>query len=112
MMGYRLNRRLVLEMPARVPDGAGGFTQSWLPLGTLWAHVVPRSGRETAGVAAPISRTGYKIIVRGAPSGSPARPQVDQRFREGSRLFRIVAVSEDDADGRYLQCAAEEETVA
>lgn len=111
-MGDRLNRKLVLEMPARVPDGAGGFAESWIPLGTLWADVVARTGREAAGTAAPLSRVSYKIIVRAAPVSSQARPQSNQRFREGERLFRILAVAEDDADGRYLMCTAQEETVA
>ena len=111
-MAYRLNRKLVLEMPARMPDGAGGFVQSWMPLGSLWAHVIARTGREAAGVASPMSRVAYKIIVRAASVGSTQRPYPDQRFREGDRLFRIVAVTEDDADGRYLVCTAQEETVA
>jgi len=111
-MGYRLNRQLVLEMPARLPDGAGGFVQSWMPLGQLWAHVDARSGRETTGLGGALSRTGYKIVVRGAPVGSQARPQADQRFRERERVFLIQSVAEDDADGRYLVCTAQEETVA
>lgn len=111
-MAYRLNRQLVLEMPARVPDGAGGFSESWMALGTLWAKVVTRTGRETAGVAAPLSLVAYKIFVRAAPTGSNARPYANQRFREGTRLYRILSVAEDDADARYLLCTAQEETVA
>lgn len=111
-MGYRLNRKLVLEMPARLADGAGGFSESWMPLGTIWAEVIARTGREAAGVAGPISRVAYKIIVRAAPVGSDARPHPNQRFREGTRLYRIVAVAEDDADGRYLMCTAQQETAA
>ena len=111
-MAYRLNRELTLEMPARVPDGAGGFTESWMPLGVLWAKVTARTGRETAGVAAPLSQVAFKIIVRAAPTHSNARPKPDQRFRDGSRYFRILSVAEDDADGRYLMCNAQEETVA
>jgi len=30
-----LSRRLVLEAPVRVPDGAGGVIESWASLGTL-----------------------------------------------------------------------------
>lgn len=111
-MAYRLNRKLVLEMPARLPDGAGGFAESWMPLGTLWAAVISRTGREAAGVAAPLSRVAYKIIVRAAPVSSDARPHPNQRFREGERVFRIHAVTEDDQDGRYLVCTAQEEIVA
>lgn len=111
-MAYRLNRQLVLQKPERLHDGAGGFVQGWTPLGTVWAQVIARTGRQSAGVAAPISRVGYKIIVRAAPANSPARPHPEQRFCEGSRVFRILAVAEDDQDGRYCICTAQEETVA
>ena len=44
----RLNRKLVLEDAQTVPDGAGGFEETWVPLGALWAHVNAGTGRETA----------------------------------------------------------------
>jgi head-tail adaptor len=50
-----------------------------------------------------------RITVRGAPVGAEQRPRPDQRFRDGSRLFRILAVTERDAAGRYLLCFAREE---
>lgn len=111
-MGRRLNRRLVLETPERIADGAGGFSQTWTALGTLWAQVIARTGRETAGGAMPLSRVAFKIIVRAAPMGQSTRPVASQRFRDGERLFVIQSVTEDDADGRYLICTAQEETVA
>jgi len=46
--------------------------------------------------------------VRGAPVGAASRPRPDQRFREGDRVFAILAVSEFDATGRWLECWAEE----
>ena len=112
MMAYRLNRQLVLESPERIADGAGGYVHNWIALGTVWAKMIGGTGREAAGVAAPLSRVVYKIIVRGAPAGSGARPKADQRFREGDRLYRILSVAEDDADGRFLMCRALEEIVA
>ena len=111
-MAHRLNRELTLEMPARVPDGAGGFRESWMPLGVLWAKVTARTGRETAGAAGPLSQVAFRIIVRAAPTCSNSRPQPNQRFRDGSRYYRILSVAEDDVDGRYLLCNAQEETVA
>lgn len=111
-MAYRLNRQLVLEMPARVPDGSGGFSESWMALGTLWASVTARTGRETAGTAGPMSLVAYKIIVRATPVASGSRPVANQRFREGTRLFRILSVTEADQDARFLVCTAQEETVA
>jgi head-tail adaptor len=111
-MGYRLNRQLVLETPVRVPDGAGGFIETWTALGTVWASISTRTGREAAGMAMPLSRVAYRIVLRAAPMGSQARPAPNQRLRDGVRLFGILAVAEDDADGRYLVCTAQEETVA
>ncbi len=107
----RLNRRLTLESPERVSDGAGGFQQSWQALGVLWAEVQARTGRETTAVAAPVSRTAYRIIVRGAPEGALERPAPDQRFRDGNRLFPIRAVTEWDGSAHYLVCFADEEVV-
>lgn len=108
----KLNRRLVLEEAVRVPDGAGGLSESWAPVGELWAEVKAGPGRERAGEHVTLSAVAYRIVVRAAPPGDPMRPRPDQRFREGARVFRILAVSEADGQGRYLTCHAREEVLA
>ncbi|WP_299982701.1 phage head closure protein [uncultured Ruegeria sp.] len=108
----RLNRKLVLEAPIRSADGAGGYTETWAALGTLWAEVTARSGSERAVGGASVSRVGFRIVVRGAPKGSSMRPAPDQRFREGARRFVIRAVAERDGRGQYLTCFADEEVAA
>ncbi|MGJ8546802.1 MAG: phage head closure protein [Sulfitobacter sp.] len=110
MSAPRLNRQLLLEAPQRVSDGAGGYTEGWSALGTLWAEVTLRTGRETAQIGAPISQARFRIVVRGAPPGSPARPTAQQRFREAARIYAIEAVAEKDPEGRFLVCYAQEET--
>jgi head-tail adaptor len=107
-----LDRLLVLEEAARVADGAGGFTLDWVALGGLWAEVRAGTGRERAGEFVTLAEVPYRITVRAAPVGSDRRPRPDQRFREGERLFRILAVAEADAQGLYLTCFAREEVVA
>lgn len=104
-----LNRKLVLEDPVRADDGSGGYSVIWSPLGTLWAAVEALTGRERGGVGGAISLSRYRITVRGAPVGANARPAPGQRFRDGTRLFAIRAVSEADPAGHYLTCVAEEE---
>lgn len=106
-----LNRALTLEEAVDLPDGAGGFTRSWQALGVLWAELRPGSGRERAGDGAALSLSAYRITLRAAPVGHPTRPRPDQRFRDGTRLFRILAVAEADTRGRYLLCTAQEEVV-
>ncbi|MCA0994539.1 head-tail adaptor protein [Alloyangia pacifica] len=112
MRAVRLSQRLVLEAPARTPDGMGGFTEGWQALGTLWAELQPRSGREVQGEAGPVARGRFRITVRAAPEGSSSRPAPGQRFRRGSRIFDIQAVTERDAEGLYLQCEAQEEVAS
>ncbi len=107
----RLNQALVLEAPERVSDGAGGFVEGWVALGTVWAEITARTGRETAQIGTAVSRMAYKIVVRGAPFGTPERPKPQQRFRLGTRVFTIEAVAERDPEGRYLTCFADEEVV-
>ena len=103
-----LNRPLALEAPQRVSDGAGGHTEVWQPLGTLWAEVRARTGRETTAGGVAVSRMGLKITVRAAPQGAPDRPTPDQRFREGPRRGG-GRLAMGDAGGRYLTCFADEE---
>ncbi|RBI87684.1 head-tail adaptor protein [Rhodosalinus halophilus] len=109
MSAPRLNRALVLEAPVEAPDGAGGVTEGWVALGTLWAAVAPRQARESSGAAQALATTAHRITVRAAPPGCEARPRPGQRFREGARVWRILAVAEADPEGRYLTCFAEEE---
>jgi head-tail adaptor len=107
-----LTRPLVLEAPARVGDGAGGFTEVWEVRGTLWAEVEARTGREGPGEGASVARAAFRITVRAAPQGAPSRPLAGQRLRDGARVFAILAVTESAAGPQYLTLWAEEEVVA
>lgn len=108
-MTIKLNRRLVLEEAVRVSDGAGGFSENWVPKGTLWAAIKSGSGRERFSTETNVSSVLYQIIVRGASFGAPSRPKPDQRFRDGSRRFVIVGVTEHGTEVGFLTCHAIEE---
>lgn len=108
-MSRRLTSKLVLERLVSVPDGAGGQHESWEALGTIWAEVTPRTGRERVGQTGQVSVTGFRVIVRAAPVGQSARPLPEQRFRDGTRVFRINSVTEADPAARFLTCICDEE---
>ena len=112
MSGISLSRALVLEELRTKPDGLGGYVEHWHELGTLWADISAGTGRD-----APVEEftrpwVTYRITVRGAPVGDGQRPRPEQRFREGTRVFRILAVTERDRAGRHLLCFAREEGTA
>lgn len=103
-----LNRKLALEAPQRMPDGAGGYAEVWGVLGVVWGEVLPiGAGREVE-----TSEQRLRITVRAAPQGAPSRPSVAMRFRDGARIYRIEAVTEAEAAGTYLICFAKEEVAA
>ena len=112
MNPVHLTRVLELEDPVEVGDGAGGMVLSWVALGSLWAEVIPAAGHEAAGEEVRLARVGYRITVRGAVVGAASRPKPEQRFRDGTRVFTILAVTERDAGGQYLTCFAREEVPA
>lgn len=112
MSAPRLDRRMVLETPQRVADGAGGFQLTWVERGVLWAELRPGSGREATGEEVLIALTPYRITVRGAPVGSDGRPKPEDRLRDGTRVFTLLAVTEADPRGQYLTCFAREEVPA
>lgn len=107
-----LNRKLRLEEPQRTADGAGGFTTIWVELGMVWAEVKTGTGREKAAEFLTVSSIPFRITVRASEHGAPSRPKPEQRFREGARYFRILAVTEDDESPQYLVCFAKEEISA
>lgn len=106
-----LNRRLRLDTRTRLPDGAGGYSESWTALGTLWAALQAAGGARTG--AAPVASRSQRLraILRALPMGHPLRPHPGQRLVEGTRVFQILAVIEDDNRGRYLRCDLLEEAV-
>ena len=107
-----LNRKLVLEHAVRTPDQSGGYATVWSTLGALWAEIAPGTGAERGANALALSRVPLKITVRAAPVGSDARPMAGQRFREGPRIYSILAVAERDTQARFLVCHAQEEVAA
>ncbi len=108
MSAPKLNRQLVLEELLRVSDGMGGFTESWVAKGTLWANVAGRGASETQVGARTLPVLKLRILVRAAPFGADSRPRPDQRFRDGNRVMVILAVGDMADNAQYLEIWAEE----
>ncbi|MFN4172368.1 MAG: head-tail adaptor protein [Pseudorhodobacter sp.] len=87
----------------------GGHALTWAAVGQVWAEVLPGSGREVGGEEMLLASVPYRVTLRAAPVGAPQRPVPGQRFRDGTRIFDILAVTERDPDGRYLRCFVREE---
>jgi SPP1 family predicted phage head-tail adaptor len=98
-----LDRRLVLEAPVEVADGAGGVVRHHEAVATLWAALIPLSGRAGIEAEANGATLTHRIVIRKGPAITTRH-----RFRLGARIFRIVSLREQDSRGRFVEIAAQE----
>jgi SPP1 family predicted phage head-tail adaptor len=95
--------RLVLEQPVETPDGAGGVTRGYATVTTLWAAVKPVAARGEVVADAFSGSVTHHILIRRGPDVTTRH-----RLRDGARIFRIVALRDQDGTGRFLEIHAQE----
>src|SRR5665213_78558 len=97
-----LNRRLVLEAPAKSDDGAGGVTRLYDVVTTLWGQVTPLTARSDFIADRLGAALRFRIVIR-------KRDDLTTRHRllDGAHIYRVVAAVES-ADRRFLEIDAEE----
>lgn len=86
-LASRLCKRVVLQQPVETADGAGGKTISWQDFATVWAEILPRSGREEIFADQLRNRTSHKITIRYMAGLSEK-----MRVNYNNRLFNITAL--------------------
>ena len=98
-----LRERLVLEQSVDTADGAGGVTRSYATVTTLWAALIPVSARGEVVADDLGAAITHRVVIR-------SRTDVTTRHRlcAGARIFRIVALRDQDGSGRFLEIDAEE----
>ena len=99
----KLDRRLTLEEPVEIADGAGGVTRGYQVVATLWAQVMPVSARGTVDAERSSAVATHRIRLR-----SRSDLTTRHRLRDGNAIYRIVALHDPDGRGRFLQIEAEE----
>jgi SPP1 family predicted phage head-tail adaptor len=100
----QMNRRLTLEAPVESADGSGGVTRSFSAVATLWAQVTPVAADESVEAGALGATITHRIGIRFSPDVT-----LRHRFRDGARIFRIVAMRER-GKRRFLDIDAQERT--
>ena len=99
-----LNQRAIIEAPVRVPDGAGGGTESWSTLAIVWAGLVPLTAADKFGPDALESRVKHKLTIRRLASiGAGMRAAI------GSRLFAIRGVLDEGPRASLMTLLVEEQ---
>jgi SPP1 family predicted phage head-tail adaptor len=107
MVGY-LRHRVTLETPTTVPDGEGGFTETWAVLGLrIPAAVEPATARELERVAANTVTTtaSHLVTIRYLP-GVTTKTRVTFHDGPTNRILSIEGTHDDEERHRMLilQC--------
>lgn len=89
-----LRRRVTVFSPDRMPDGAGGFAETWAAAGEFWARIVPLSGSEIIAADRLESPARFRAEVR-APNPAQAGWRVSWR----DRWHRIETVQSGERPG-------------
>jgi SPP1 family predicted phage head-tail adaptor len=98
----RFNRRLALEGPVEVSDGAGGVIRTYQQIVSLWAEITPVTSQGIVDADRLGVRVTHRIVIR-----APRTLSTRHRLADGARHYRIVSFRETD-DRRLIEIQAEE----
>lgn len=92
-----LRIELALEEMTPVPDGAGGFGESWTEIATLFAKLEPVAARDRFGADQALEEVTHRVTMRFRTDVASG-----MRLRRDMRNFLILSVHDPDETGRYL----------
>ena len=104
-MGLRagaLGQRITLQQRTLAQDATGGQLATWTDVATVWAEVVPLSGRELIAAQAVASETSHQITLRWQPVFADPKTVAALRVVYNGRLFNINAAINEDERNRML----------
>lgn len=95
---------LSLQSAQSTGDGAGGFSESWTEIATVFARIEPVSANSFFRAAQRLEEAAHDITIR-----FRADVTSGMRFEKLGRTFEILTVIDPDETGRYLICTAKED---
>ena len=98
-----LTQRATLLARTLVPDGGGGFSESWDGFALVWIALEPRDATDTVTADRLESRVRHRITLRRRTDLAAG-----QRVQVGTRLFRVHAVIDEGPRAQAVTLACEE----
>lgn len=96
-------KRLAIQTKQTVRDDMGGFSHTWVTDKTVWASIVPASGKELLSGEQVHAEVTHKITIR-FYSGLTTK----NRLLYGSRVFDINFIKNIDERDRYMEMLCKE----
>lgn len=100
-----LRKRAVLQAEQRTADAGGGYVLAWTDLATVWARLMPVSGRESLAADRLEARVTHRVTMRWR---ADLNLSAALRLKIGARLFNIHAVFNEGERDRTAILLVEE----
>lgn len=101
-----LNRKIDIQSVSQTTDGAGGYTEAWATVASVWASIEPASGGEKWVAMQTETHTTHIIMCRYQSVITTAK-----RILYGTRVFDIVEVINVEENNTLLKIRAIEGTL-
>jgi SPP1 family predicted phage head-tail adaptor len=98
--------RIAFQATTQTSDGAGGFTEQWATVATVWASIEPARSFEKFVAMQTETHVTHKIMCRYNPLITTAK----RALFEG-RIFDVTGVINVNEDKQYMQIMATEGTL-
>ncbi|ARC87136.1 phage head closure protein [Rhodovulum sp. MB263] len=104
-----LDQRVTIERVSRAPDGMGGATETWAPIATVWAQILPVRGTEKweAMRVSPEARMKVRIHWQGDAAGQPFCTPADRLVWRG-RTYNIDSALPYGGRERFIEIGISE----
>jgi len=100
-----INKEIILQYKTKVPDGMGGFVESWTELDTVFAAIWPTSAKERMANMGQAIIVTHKIRIR-------YRKILKSywRIKFGNRYFSIIGIINPSESNQMLDLMCQEIT--
>jgi SPP1 family predicted phage head-tail adaptor len=82
-----LDKLIEIQAPSKVPDGMGGFTQSFKTVFTVWGSIWPLNGQEAIAAMQAGGTITHRIRIR----FKPVNIRTSWRIKYGDKYFNIAS---------------------
>ena len=103
-----LRKRIVLQQRDVTVDSYGGQVNTWADVATVYAEIMPLSGRELFSAQAVQSEVSHRITVRYRSELANPKTVAGMRAVYSGRVFNISASINEDERNRQITLMASE----
>jgi SPP1 family predicted phage head-tail adaptor len=105
MRAGRMDKRVEIQQPVSVPDGAGGQTVTWTTFDTIWASIEPLQGQEYIAAQQMQTAVTHRLRIRYLEGITAA-----MRVKFGARVFQIQSILNYNERNAEMQLMCVEQT--